>query len=294
MLAAVLLAVLATSARAAVPDYSGYQALLDRYVMRLDPRSQATDTRFDYDRLYVDERVFQFHRSPRLEGIHAVLTAVRPSELAPADRVAWAINTYNFLVIERATLNLLVPGKRLVRQRRVEDMRSPQGLFFAAPVAVIEGRSYSLAEFERRFVYDDTTQVFEPRARAVDPRRSLALCSGHMGDPPVAPRAFRGDSLEAQLDAAARVAMAQPRFVRFHEDTHLLDVSDYVTRRLVDFGSTTDAIIPFVERYGTQDVRKGIRKFKIQRIGFVMTPDPTLNQWPRPRPIPATSPQSAG
>jgi hypothetical protein len=294
MLAALLLAVLATGARAAVPDYAEYQQLLDRYVMRLDPRSKDTDTRFDYDRLYVDERIHQQQRSARLERIRASLVGVRPSELAPADRIAWAINTYNFLVIERATLNLLIPGKRLVRQRSVEDIRSPQGAFFSARVVDVEGRPYSLTEFERRFVYDDTTQVFEPRNTPVDARRSLALCAGHVGDPPLSPRAYRADSLEAQLDAAARAALAQPRFARFNAGGRRLDVSDYLARRRIDFGGTVDSVIPFVERYGPPELRKNIRRFQIRRVTLVMPVDPALNHWPRSRPAPATHPQNAG
>ena len=281
MLIALLLAVPATGARSAAPDCSEYQSLLDRYLVRVDPRAKETDTRFDYERLYVDERMFQQHRSPLLERIHAGLTDVHPAELAPAERLAWAINTYNFLVLERATQFLIAPGKKPVRQRAVEDMRSPAGGFFAAPVCMIDGRRYSLAEFERRFVYDDTTSVLEARAVATDPRRWLALCSGHLGDPPLAPRAYRADSLEAQLDAAARTALALPRFVRLHEDSHQLDLSDVIARRFVDFGGTIDGAIPFVERYAPPEVRKAIRKYPIRRVTLVMPADPALNQFPR-------------
>lgn len=294
LIAAVLLAVLATGAHAAAPDYSEYQSLLDRYLVRSDPRSRETDTRFDYERLYVDERIVQLRRSALLERVHAALLGVRPAELSPADRLAWAINTYNYLVLERATLRLLQPGKRLVRQRGVDDMRTSQGGFFTGPACDIDGRTYSLAEFERRFVLEDTTSVLEPRTSPRDPRRSLALCGGHIGDPPLATRAFRGDSLEAQLDAAARTTLAQERFVRFHEDSHRLDIGDYLAQRRVDLGGSVDAIIPFVERYGPSDVRKGIRKYQVKRVTMVMPTDTALNQWPRPRSAPAANPSTTG
>lgn len=294
MLAAFLLAVLATGARAAAPDYTEYQSLLDRYLVRLDPKAKETDTRFDYERLYVDERIVQLHRSALLERVHATLVAIHPAELSPAERTAWAINTYNYLVLERATLRLLQPGKRLVRQRGVDDMRTAQGQFFSSPAIDVDGRPYTLAEFERRFVLEDTTDVLEPRTLARDPRRSLALCGGHMGDPPLATRAYRGDSLDVQLDAATRTTLAQERFVRFHEDTRLLDVADYLAQRRVDLGGSVDAIIPFVERYGPSDVRRAIRKFQVRRVTHVIPTDTVLNQWPRSRSTPAATPSTSG
>ncbi len=284
-LAVALLVALPALARAAGPDYAGYQALLDKYLVRLDPRSPVTDTRFDYERLYLDERIFQTHRSPTLEKIRSAMFAVEPAALAPADRLAWTINAYNFSVIERATMRLLIPRKRFLRYHTVEEMQAPEGPFFAAPVAVLDGRRCSLAELERRYVYGDTTAMLQPRGMATDPRRSLALCSGHAGDPPLAPRAYRGDSLEAQLDAAARVALAQPRFVRWHEDSKRLDVSDYLAQRRIDFGGTIDGIIPFVERFGPAEARKAIRRYKVGHVAMVLPVERALNQAPHARPM---------
>jgi len=283
LLVLLLTAPAARSRAAAPPDYAGYQGLLNRYVVPVDPHKPSGDTRFDYGQLYVDEHIFRLHRAATLERIHAELLAVRPSQLVPADRLAWAINTYNFLVVERATLHLLIPRKKFMRYRAVEEMRSPEGGFFEAKIADVEGLHLSLAEFERRFLDEDTTATFEPRRHGVDPRRALALCSGHLGDPPLAPRAYRGDSLEAQLDEAARRALALPRFVTFDESRQWLAVSDYLAARAVDHGGTVDGIVPFLERYAPGDVRRGIRKFHVTRIPQVIAGDRALNIHPPTR-----------
>ncbi len=277
-LALALLAVLPAVASAAPPDYSGYQSLLDRYLQRVDPRSKTTDTRFDYEQLYLDERIQFLHRSTVLEKVHQALFAVRPAELAPAERTAWAINAYNFLVIEQATLRLLIPGKHLTRFRSVDEMRAHEGPFFASPVAEVDGRPVTLAGFERRYVWGDSTPVAQPRRVPSDPRRSLALCAGHLGDPPLAPRAYRGDSLEAQLDAAARTALAQPSFTHFHEDTRRLELSAWFDRRLIEYGGTPQSIVPFLARFGPPELRRDLKRHPPVTVALSLRLDPMLNQ----------------
>jgi hypothetical protein len=265
------------------PDYHDYQALLNQYVTRLGGKGAPADTRFDYEQLYVDEKIWSRHFSDRLSRIHGELLSVKPADLAPADRTAWALNTYNFLVIERATLNLLVPQHRFQRYKTPDDMSTPEGPFFTPTFIPLEGRTLSLDQFERRYVFDDTTAVLQMRTRPADPRRCLAVCAGKLGWPPLPPRAFRGDSLEAQLDQAARTTLALPRFVTYAPRNGTLRLSDYLARHRVDFGGTVPGIIAFVERYGPNEVRKGIRKFAITEVGLFMQIDATLNQKERPK-----------
>jgi len=287
LVTAALLLALPALASAAAPDYADYQKLLDRYLVRIEPASPTTDTQFDYERLCVEERVPSTRRSATLAKIRAQLLAVDPATLSPNDRTAWAINTYNFLVIERATINLLVPRKRMTRFKSVDDIKTAEGTFFGTPMVEVGGSRLTLAEFERRIVYADTTPVHEGRVRAADPRLALALCSGHMGDPPLAMRAYRGDSLEAQLTQAARTALAQKRFVFLHDGSKRLDVADYLAQRRIDFGGSVDALVPFVERYGPDDVKKAIRKNRITKITLLIPVNRSLNQWPHPRTKPS-------
>lgn len=290
---AVLLACLAVPARAQAPDYSGWQSLLDRYVVRLEGKNQPSDSRFDYEQLYVDEGIWTKKRSARLESVHAQLFSVSPSALDDRARLAWAINAYNFLVIERATMLLLVPMRKFQRYDAVTQMSSADGSFFEAQVAQVEGRGYSMAEFERRFVYGDSTPMIEPRRVARDPRLMFALCRGSLGGPPLAVRAFRPESLEVQLDQATRRALAISRMAAIDPESKKLLVSEYLGERLVDLGGTPPSVVPFLSKYGPSALRSAIRRDKLTDVARFMPIDPMLNQFLRPKPLPpAPTPKS--
>jgi len=277
----------AAPALAQAPDHSGWQMLLDRYLFRMgDGKKQPAETRFDYEQLYVDEDIWTRKSSERLERIRGQLLSVTPSALDERARLAWAINTYNFLVVERATLMLLVPGRQFQRYDSVEQMSSPDGRFFDAQVATIEGRSYSMAEFERRFVYGDSTPLIEPRRQANDPRLMFALCRGSVGGPPLAPRAYRPESLEVQLDRATRTALALPFMAASDASGRHLLVSNYLGERLLDFGGTSSGILPFLEKHGPPALRSFLRRQKPADVTRFTKVDPTLNQFLRPKPAP--------
>lgn len=283
----------AVPARAQGPDYSGWQSLLDRYVIRLEGKNRPAETRFDYEQLYVDEGIWTKKSSARLEAVHAQLFSVSPSALDDRERLTWAINAYNFLVIERATLLLLVPRRQFQRYDAVTQMSSADGSFFEARVAKVDGREYSMAEFERRFVYGDSSSMIEPRRVAGDPRRMFALCRGSVGGPPLAPRAFRPESLEVQLDLATRTALAIPRTASVDPASKVLLVSDYLGERLVDFGGTPAGIVPFLAKYGPSALRSAIKHEKLTTVARFTPVDPVLNQFLRPKPPPpAPTPKS--
>jgi hypothetical protein len=271
------------------PDYSGWQALLDTYAIRIgDGKSTPADIRFDYVQLYVDEGIWTKKRSDRLDAVHAQLFAVAPSAMDERTRLAWAINTCNFLVIERATMHLLVPMRKFLRYEAVEQMATIEGSFFDGRIVEIEGRMWSIAEFERAFVYGDSTPMGEPRARAGDPRLMFALCRGSLGGPSLYPRAFRPESLDAQLDLVTRTTLARPAIARWDAARHSLLVSNLLAQRRVDFGGPVSAIVPFLEKYGPHDLRSAIRHDKVTDVSRFTPVDPTLNQFERPKPQPPT------
>lgn len=276
----------AAPALAVSPDVSGWQALLDRYLLRMGGKGQPAETRFDYEQLYVDEGIWTKKRSDRLEAIRAQLLSATPSAMGERERLAWALNTYNFLVVERATLLLLVPRRQFQRYESVDQMSSADGTFFQALVATVEGRSYSMSEFERRFVYGDSTPVFEARRVAGDPRLMFALCRGSVGGPPLAPRAFKPESLDAQLDLATRTALAHPRMATADAVSKKLLVSNYLGERLVDFGGGPAGVLPFLEKFGPPSLRTIVKREKSAGIARFTPVDPTLNQFPRPKPAP--------
>src|SRR5688572_8993129 len=83
-------------------DFSGYQRLLDDYLVVVSPPGAPLETRFDYFKLNSNAGMAE-----RLVSVRAALLSVVPTELSREQRRAWAINTYNFLVIELAATNLI-------------------------------------------------------------------------------------------------------------------------------------------------------------------------------------------
>lgn len=285
-----LLAALPHRARAEEPDYSGYQDLLRRYVKVLAEKGKPWDSRFDYEQLFIDENVVQLRRADGLARIHTQLFSVIPSEMTPAERTAWAINAYNFLVIERMTVHLLVPGRRFMRYDSPREVNRDEGTFFAAPVATVEGEPYSLTGFERRFVYGDTTAVPTangtiPREHGGDPRLQLALVKASLCSGPIQRWVYRADSLEAQLDRAARLALALPRWVRYDAATNYLVASNRFFEERADLGGNDmPGLMPLLAKHAPLAVRRAIQAKKLTRPGMFFEPDWKLNQFDHPKP----------
>lgn len=293
--AAAALAMLATAVAAAEPaapavrpDFSGYQRLLDRYVVVTSAKGQPFDTRFDYEQLFVDERLWTLKRSDRLERVRAQLLATPPSQLSPADRTAWLLNAHNFFVIERITLQLLIPNRGLLRVKSVDEIFRATGTFADGDWVEIEGRPFSIGRIERELLHGDTGDKWEPRSRAGDPRHLFALAPGLAGAAPILPWAFHGDSLDAQLDRAAAIATALPRFVRVDPRQGRFELSNLFFDYRVDFGGI-DGVRPWLARHAARDVRRALGKL---REGFSPTffeVDRRLNQVERVKTTPASA-----
>ena len=90
-------------------DFRAYDLLLGEYLKVMTEPGQAVDTRFDYERLFTSDP----ERAALLRARAASMLMVSPATLSPRDRIAWGINTYNFLVIQTVTENLY--DQRLTR-----------------------------------------------------------------------------------------------------------------------------------------------------------------------------------
>jgi hypothetical protein len=290
-------------ARAAEPDCSGWSDLLQRYLKILHEKGKPWDSRFDYEQLYIDEGIWTKRRADGLATLHTQLLSVTPSEMTPAERTAWAINAYNFLVIERMTLYLLVPGRKFTRYDSPRQVNREDGTFFAAPVANVEGKAYSLTGFERRFVYGDTTadpadNGLLPRDKRGDPRLAFAVCKGSLGTGPLLPWVYRADSLEKQLDRATRMALALAAYVRADEKSGELAATNRFFEERCDYGGNElPGVLPLLRKYGSPATQRLIAARKLTRVSRYFEPDWKLNQYDHPAPklpesAPATTPKS--
>ena len=111
--------------------------------------SEPLETRFNYEKFY-DER----GRAERCYRIRTQFLSVDPKKLDAKRRLAWAIDFYNYLVIEEITDHLLMPGKRQ-RWTSVQDVKLDGEDLFKHPLVRIDTTTYSLEEFEHHFVFAD-------------------------------------------------------------------------------------------------------------------------------------------
>ena len=257
----------------ASPKVTEYQQLLNELLTVISAPGEPLDTRFDYEKYY--DKMGRFERGKR---IRRQMLAVPPSAMDERTRLAWAINLYNYLVLETATEHLLVPGRGRLRYKGPRDIQTPTGPFFQVQLVEIEGQSYSLDQFERHFLFADFDPAKGgPPPASIDPRLHFAVVCGAIGCPPLRPRAYRGDSLVIQLDAATRNALALPRHLIFHEESGLVQASAIFQWYAADFGGI-DKAFDFLLKYAPAKTRAAINRRKITAISGMTPWDWNLNQ----------------
>lgn len=248
------------TARAAAPatlrlEYRGYQELLNEHLWITSEPGEPLETRFNYEKFF-DER----GRAERAFRIRRQFLSVDPGRLDARNRTAWAINFYNFLVLEQLTDQLLVP--RAHRQRRVsiEEFSTDEANFFKTPIVRIDTTEYSLDGFERHFLFQDFDRA--PGSvvpRGLDPRIHFALVCGAVGCPPLQPRAFKAESLEIQLNAAVRGALASPRHFQRTVGANAVRMSAIFFWYPADFGGQQAALqwaLPYLPKGERLEIEK--------------------------------------
>jgi len=260
------------------PATDRWETLLG-YVIQLRVNDHLVATGFDYDMLRRDEAT-----SKRITRAREQLLAVPPSRMGRADRVAWAINLYNFLVVEQIVKRLPPPGEP--RFAGVLDIKTPEGGFFKSPVVEVEDLPYSLDAFERRFLFAEFER--RPGAKppaALDPRVHFAIVCGARGCPPLALAAYRGGSLDRDLDEAVRRSLASPAHLRWDEATRTLEASAIFEWYEADFGGRERAFA-FLMRYAPAATRAAIERAGVKAIGRTIPWDWALNHVPHSGPLP--------
>jgi Protein of unknown function, DUF547 len=185
-------------------SHAGLDAVLARFV--------DADGRVDYAGLV---------REPaELERYYARLAAVSPDSHPSqfpdqASRLAYWINAYNAAVLKLVKDRYPLGG--------VEDVPTPHGLlfvpgkvrFFVLHRILLGGRKTSLYALENGVV----------RRRFREPRIHFALNCASGGCPRLPQRAFRPESLDAQLEAEARRFVAERRNFEIDDDARTIWLS---------------------------------------------------------------------
>jgi hypothetical protein len=132
-----------------------------------------------------------------LQRYIADLQTLRPTSLTRDAALAYWLNLYN-----AATVQLIITNAPV---KSIRDIKP--GLFAIGPwserILTIDGLSLSLNAIEHR--------ILRPHWR--DPRIHYGLNCASLGCPDLPATAFRAETVQAQLDAAARAFIAHPRAV---------------------------------------------------------------------------------
>jgi hypothetical protein len=203
-------------------DHGRWGGLLARHLVR----GGDGITRVDYAAFAADDRAV-------LDRYLADLAAVPISRHARAEQMAYWINLYNALTVRVVLDHYPVDS--------IRDIDISPGLFsdgpWGAQLVEVEGVPLSLDDIEHR--------ILRPIWR--DPRVHYAVNCASIGCPDLQDEPFRGDTIGAQLDAAARAFVNHPRGVQVEGDE--LVVSSLYDWFMEDFGATEAEVIAHLRSY---------------------------------------------
>lgn len=190
----------------------------------------------------------------KLGAYLAMLAARLPSAMARNEAFAYWVNLYN-----AATLKLVIDRYPI---KSIRDIKSDTSIFdvkgyigpWRTKIATVEGRQVSLDDIEHGIM----------RPNFKDPRVHYAVNCASIGCPNLAARAWRAETLDKDLDAAARAFVNHPRGAQVRADGTLRVSSIYKWYK-EDFGGTDAGVIDHLRRYAGPDLsaklQAGVRGF---------------------------------
>lgn len=213
-----------------------YTTLLERYIVEKDGIHL-----FDYNAVSDVDRAALADYVIGLQKLH-------PSQMSVSGQIAYWANLYNAKTLEIILDNYPVAS--------IRDIKS--GLFSAGPwgmeVVTVEGKELSLDNIEHDIV----------RATFKEPRVHYAFNCASIGCPNLAKKAWSADTLDEDLDAAARAYIASPRGVRV-EDGKVIASSIYKWFKK-DFGKNDAEVLDHIRQYASGEKLASLKgKTKISR-----------------------------
>lgn len=231
-LCAALMVMLCAPLRAEAADLDDYDRLLNRYV------SASTDgvARVRYAAWKTN--------SEDVRALNEVVTWMerqQPTRMSRDARFAYWVNLYNAVTLQVVLENYPVRSIRDIRSRTLD----PRGLIgpWRTERVTVEGRRLTLDAIEHG--------ILRPEFR--DPRVHYAVNCASVGCPNLMARAWRAETLEADLDAAAFAYVNHPRGVS-------VDAQGQVTASRIyqwfaeDFGGAA-GVLAHLRRYASPDLR---------------------------------------
>ena len=191
-------------------------------------------TRIDYGAVTAEERT-------RLDRIIDALAAVPVSGLNRDAQMAYWLNLYNAVTVKLILDHYPVES--------IRDIKLGGGLFGGGPwdasLVEVEGQPLTLNEIEHRIL----------RPIWQDPRIHYGVNCASIGCPNLWPTAWMPETLDAELDAAARAFVRHPRGVEITRrgGEVRVTVSSIYDWFVEDFGGTERGVLAHLQRHATPE-----------------------------------------
>jgi hypothetical protein len=213
-------------------EAGGWDALLRRHVRPV--AGGANRVRY---------RAFTAADRKQLDGFLAASARAEISRYPRSEQLAFWINLYNALTVKVVLDHYPVDS--------IRDIDTSPGLFsngpWGAKLIRVEGEALSLDDIEHRIL----------RPLWKDNRVHYAINCASIGCPDLQPFAFRGDRIDAQLDAAARGYVNDPRGVSV--SGRKITVSRIYDWFIDDFGGSEAGVVAHLLRHAEPALARRIR-----------------------------------
>ncbi len=165
-----------------------------------------------------------------------------PSRMTRDEKLAHWINLYNAVTLQIILENYPVRSIRDIRSQTLD----PRGLIgpWRTQRVTIEGRRLTLDQIENSIL----------RPEFNEPRIHYAINCASIGCPNLAARAWRAETMEADLTAAARTYINHPRGVSIDSEGRVR-VSTIYRWFAADFGGNAAGVLAHLRRYALPDLQ---------------------------------------
>jgi len=177
-----------------------------------------------------------------LNAYVASLERDRPSRMTRDEQLAHWINLYNAVTLQIILENYPVRSIRDIRSQTLD----PRGLIgpWRTPRVTVEGRRLTLDQIENSIL----------RPEFNEPRIHYAINCASIGCPNLAARAWRAETMDADLTAAARAYINHPRGVSIDSQGRVR-VSTIYRWFAADFGGNATAVLAHLRGYASPELQ---------------------------------------
>jgi Protein of unknown function, DUF547 len=227
-------------------DYAPLDQVLSSYV---DPAGKVNYRALKQNRVPLDRMIEQIERASPENA---------PGLFPDRDaKLAYWINAYNSWILRTVVDHY--PITSITKTGRI-----PYGAFFIMRVTLGE-KKMTLRSLENDII----------RGRFHDPRIHFAINCASISCPPLAPRVYRPETLDHQLDEAARVFINDYRNVTLDESRHKIVLSKIFDWYATDFkgalalkGKKDPTVVDYLKLYLTPERRQMLERMAGDQINF--------------------------